>query len=168
MTKKCNKCNEIKPLSEFHKKKAIKSGISGICKQCGREYKAKWQKDNADKTRIYSSNNRKRSRSNWLKTQDKYIHKIPSGIYGILNIKTNEWLYIGSSTAPMRRRSKHLSKGIGTKYNKSPVYHLLCKGLLKREDLEFVILENVDESQLLVTERKWIAQLNPKLNKNSK
>lgn len=36
--KKCTKCKTVKPLSEFGKRKTIKSGFISICKKCGNEY----------------------------------------------------------------------------------------------------------------------------------
>lgn len=37
-TKRCTKCGEIKPLSEFHKCKIFKDGLSYTCKLCKKEY----------------------------------------------------------------------------------------------------------------------------------
>lgn len=35
--KKCNKCGEVKPVSEFHKSKYTKSGFNSLCKPCRSE-----------------------------------------------------------------------------------------------------------------------------------
>jgi hypothetical protein len=37
ITKKCNKCREIKPLSMFHKHKPGADGHLNTCKECKRE-----------------------------------------------------------------------------------------------------------------------------------
>lgn len=43
-TKSCNKCKEVKDLSEFHKSKYVKTGYAGTCKQCTNlRYKEKKQ-----------------------------------------------------------------------------------------------------------------------------
>ena len=33
-TKRCSKCGQIKPISEFYKKKSSKDGLYSICKEC--------------------------------------------------------------------------------------------------------------------------------------
>lgn len=37
-TKKCSKCGEVKPLSEFWKRKESPDGHNGVCKICRKEY----------------------------------------------------------------------------------------------------------------------------------
>ena len=41
-TKKCNKCGETKPLSEFNKNKGMKDGRLNQCKDCKRKDYRKW------------------------------------------------------------------------------------------------------------------------------
>ena len=41
-TKKCNKCGETKPLSEFNKNKGMKDGHLNQCKDCKRKDYRKW------------------------------------------------------------------------------------------------------------------------------
>lgn len=45
-TKKCSKCGETKPLSEFSPHKNKKDGIDSRCRKCVREYNIKYHKDN--------------------------------------------------------------------------------------------------------------------------
>jgi hypothetical protein len=33
-TKKCSKCNQVKPISEFYKNASMKDGLQGSCKDC--------------------------------------------------------------------------------------------------------------------------------------
>lgn len=47
--KRCNKCKEFKPLSEFYNLKSAKDGKQSKCKEC----QAKWAAENRDKTRDY-------------------------------------------------------------------------------------------------------------------
>jgi hypothetical protein len=71
-TKKCSKCGEIKPVTEFYKRKDSKDGYNGKCKECislkNKEYLKKnrdtrityfkqWRKDNQEKH--YALNKRK-------------------------------------------------------------------------------------------------------------
>ena len=41
-TKKCSKCKQEKPLSEYHKKTGRKDGLKSSCKDCCREYAKLW------------------------------------------------------------------------------------------------------------------------------
>lgn len=59
--KKCNKCNEKKPLTEFHKNKTTKDGKERKCKSCYKKQGKKYYKDNSElilkKVKIYRENN---------------------------------------------------------------------------------------------------------------
>lgn len=46
--KKCTKCNEIKPLSEYHKHSYKKDGYQNNCKTCRREYLQEYRDKNKD------------------------------------------------------------------------------------------------------------------------
>tara|TARA_A100001234_G_C12510410_1_gene335842 strand:+ start:35 stop:760 length:726 start_codon:yes stop_codon:yes gene_type:complete len=48
-TKICKKCGVEKPLSEYSKYTAGKGGIRNVCKECERERRKKWKRDNADR-----------------------------------------------------------------------------------------------------------------------
>ncbi len=45
----CGKCHEIKEVSEFHKNKGKKDGVETTCKECMKEQKAEYYKQNTDK-----------------------------------------------------------------------------------------------------------------------
>jgi len=77
--KKCNKCGEQKPLSEFHKKKANKDGLQNACKICrivennyqyskNKPKRLIWQKDyyknNTENVLDYGKNWRKCNKNN--------------------------------------------------------------------------------------------------------
>lgn len=47
-SKKCKKCGEIKPLTEFHKKKDAKDGLKYICKSCSKEKRRKRYEKNRE------------------------------------------------------------------------------------------------------------------------
>lgn len=76
-SKTCSRCKEVKPVSEFHKRKNRKSGLRSQCKKCinaanrryreankekVRERTRRWSESNkekvAEKTRRYRENNR--------------------------------------------------------------------------------------------------------------
>jgi len=61
MNKKCNKCNEVKILNEFHKDKSNKTdGLTSACKTCRSSYNAKWRSDNKEHVGAYRAKNRAR------------------------------------------------------------------------------------------------------------
>lgn len=47
--KKCNKCNEIKEITNFNKSKGKKDGVSCICKKCHSEYRKEHYLKNKEK-----------------------------------------------------------------------------------------------------------------------
>ena len=47
-TKRCSKCGQIKPISEFYKKKSSKDGLYSCCKQCHKSMKAQYYQSNKD------------------------------------------------------------------------------------------------------------------------
>lgn len=57
----CNKCGEIKPLTEFHRSKAHSLGVAGKCKACVRIYGTAYNLENAEKKR---ARERERHRNN--------------------------------------------------------------------------------------------------------
>lgn len=61
--KKCGKCKEIKPLTEFRKYNRI-SGYQSYCKICENKYKVEWHKRNRDivnkRSRKYYKNNKQK------------------------------------------------------------------------------------------------------------
>lgn len=61
-TKRCHKCNEIKPLSEFSKDKKGKNGLLCQCKKCRCNYVIQYQKTEKGKL-VCKKANRKYSQS---------------------------------------------------------------------------------------------------------
>ena len=47
--KKCNKCKELKPFSDYHKHTCSKDGKAYSCKSCAYLSKRQWNKDNPEK-----------------------------------------------------------------------------------------------------------------------
>ncbi|RPI52563.1 MAG: hypothetical protein EHM49_00460 [Deltaproteobacteria bacterium] len=52
-TKKCFKCGEVKPISEFYVHKQMKDGHLGKCKECTKKYVHDYREQNLDKVRAY-------------------------------------------------------------------------------------------------------------------
>ena len=70
-TKKCSKCQEVKPINMFNKNKAKKDGLHNWCKKCKNENKRKnylenpdlakekvqqWRNKNPDRVALYNKN----------------------------------------------------------------------------------------------------------------
>lgn len=69
--KKCARCGEIKPVSEFHKDNNMKSGLKSWCKKCVKEEyllhknqrdktTKQWKIDNRDKCDLYDRKTKER------------------------------------------------------------------------------------------------------------
>ena len=48
MSKKCSRCKETKPESEFHKHSKRPDGLNTQCKKCRNSYLKNWYKDNKE------------------------------------------------------------------------------------------------------------------------
>jgi hypothetical protein len=64
--KKCTKCGEQKPLSEFNKNKSKKDGLGTECKPCAKQNLKKWLSQNPEKQK---ANKRKWYKNNWEKAR---------------------------------------------------------------------------------------------------
>jgi hypothetical protein len=64
---KCSKCGEIKPFSDFHKKKTTKYGIKSNCKLCAKKERSE-----------YYSNNKEREFENHRRYEDQNKERINS------------------------------------------------------------------------------------------
>ena len=52
--KKCNECDKVKPLTEYHKQVTSKDGKAYKCKVCAYITKKQWNKDNPEKYKAQS------------------------------------------------------------------------------------------------------------------
>ena len=59
-SKKCFKCNDIKPLQEFYRHTAMADGHLNKCKACTKNDVSKHREENLDKVREYDRNRGKR------------------------------------------------------------------------------------------------------------
>ena len=64
--KKCSKCKEVKPYSDFHKDKKTKDGFRFSCKYCYKQYR----EENKDKIKQYREENKEK-----IKQRDKQWRK---------------------------------------------------------------------------------------------
>lgn len=61
-TKRCSRCKEIKPKSEFGKNRNKKDGLSSYCKKCNSKYRKEWTKNNPEYRKEYYKNNSEKFR----------------------------------------------------------------------------------------------------------
>ena len=76
--KKCIKCSEIKPLTEFYREKRNKNGLRGICKECAKKYAKKYRENNSEKIKRYKEDNREKLRKvnrKWVKDNREKVRK---------------------------------------------------------------------------------------------
>ena len=99
-TKKCNKCGEIKPLAEFHKKTASKDGHQSQCKGCMKRYN---EKNKAAKTE-YDKRYNKKNKVAIAEWQKRYNEKNKAAIADY------QKRYFEENKAAMAEYQKHYNK----------------------------------------------------------
>ena len=97
--KTCRKCNETKPISEFHNNKATKDGKTSRCKICRTEAAKKWNAENWDRyrknTNCWVKNNRDKVLIHSRRMEKKRVdyHKTKHNNYFTTKQKENPELY---------------------------------------------------------------------------
>ena len=71
-TKKCPKCGRELPVSEFHKNKTHKDGLSGYCKECQKESNKLYSENHHEEKLKYLKEYRENNHSYVSKKQHKY------------------------------------------------------------------------------------------------
>jgi hypothetical protein len=62
MEKKCNKCNVVKDVSEFGKRKVSKDGLRNDCKECRKVTAKRYRENNKDRFKQYNENNKEKKK----------------------------------------------------------------------------------------------------------
>ena len=75
MSKKCFKCGEVKPLSEFYKHKMMADGHLNKCKDCARRDSKNHRMENIDEIRAYDRARGNRQDKSYVK---EYRNKYPN------------------------------------------------------------------------------------------
>jgi hypothetical protein len=76
--KKCNKCNEVKPFSDFNKDKSRKDGYYSICRLCKQIYNKENKEKIKEKNRKYYQDNKeklKEKQKKYTKENIEYIQE---------------------------------------------------------------------------------------------
>jgi hypothetical protein len=75
MEKKCNKCGEVKMLTEFVKHKSYKDGHYSRCKVCTRALEKEWRQNNQEKKRAARTRYREKNREKIREMDREYYVK---------------------------------------------------------------------------------------------
>lgn len=70
--KRCSRCNQEKPRSEFYKSRASKDGLGSYCSMCARTKKKEWAQDNAAHVREYKREHLKNNQEQAGKARDRH------------------------------------------------------------------------------------------------
>ena len=133
--KRCFKCGEIKPISEFSKDKKCKDGLNSWCKECYSEYSKNWCKEHKEEVRI--------KRHKRYKKHD-------------VQIRENSKKWRKANPEKIREHSK-------TYIESSPSYFkdlLIQTGFSKDE----ITPELIEKKSDIIKTRRLIKQINNKLN----
>jgi len=123
--KQCIECGNVKPYEQFSKDKTKKDGLQSKCKQCKHHY---------------YTQNKERYIEYQIQFQQSHNHKWGSGVYGYLNLNTNQYDYIGTSKILKYRQYQH-----NKKYNNH----------------RFEIIESCSIKNLFEREAYWIKHYKP-------
>jgi hypothetical protein len=84
LSKVCSKCQETKPLSEFHKDKSKKDGLRKECKECRSRYSQQYHKQNKEKINEYNKHWATEN-EDWLKNYYKNYRETNKNKISIAN-----------------------------------------------------------------------------------
>ena len=73
--KRCTKCGEEKPASEFYKNRRSKDGLCSRCKACRRELSRKWRKDHPGAIRMAVDRRKTRKFLEQVPNSECYLYK---------------------------------------------------------------------------------------------
>ena len=107
-TKKCGKCGEVKPISEFHKNKYTKDGLRYCCKECGKEYR----ENNTEKLKEYLREYRKNNPEKEKERKRKWRENNPE------KIKEYKKDYYKNNTEKEKERSREYCENLHPSYVK--------------------------------------------------
>jgi len=98
MHKRCSKCGETKPVSDFGRRKASKDGLQIWCKKCTNGYARKWGRENADHVSKTHRAYYRANREKWVEDRETYRERHPDKISARNTV--NNALYRGEIAKP--------------------------------------------------------------------
>ena len=148
--KRCFKCGEIKPISEFSKDKKCKDGLNSWCKECYSEYSKNWCKEHKEEVRIKRHKRYKKHDVQIRENSKKWRKANPE------KIREANHRWRKANPEKIREHSK-------TYIESSPSYFkdlLIQTGFSKDE----ITPELIEKKSDIIKTRRLIKQINNKLN----
>ena len=168
--KRCYRCKEIKPITEFYKNRAKKDGIATPCKSCHREIdKEKW-KNNPEKCReAVASFFLRRPFYNWAR-KSLYSHK-KKGVKIELGNKELEQMAINAKFCPLCGCELKLNKE-NVKSNSPTLDRINNENVIRKDNVMIICQQcNITKGERTLKEFidycKLIASLEKMLQKYS-
>ena len=75
-TKKCSRCGEVKPISDFNKRKSRKDGLQSYCKQCKKAMNAEWRAKHPTYDAEYCAKNKEKKAAYKADYRDPQTHPL--------------------------------------------------------------------------------------------
>ena len=109
--KRCYKCDETKPLSEFWKNRSKKDGHADECHPCSKEFKRKWKENNPVREKEfrkvydkkYYQNNRDKKRV-WVRNQKRRERQDPA--FRLMeNVSKRVWMILKQQASSKKGES---------------------------------------------------------------
>lgn len=135
LKKKCFKCKEEKPLSEFYKQKKMKDGLLGKCKQCTKKDSTNNRNNNLEKIREYD---RKRAKlphriQLTIKNTKKFRKKFPLAYkaHCAVNNAVRDGILIRPAKCPICKKTRQI-EGHHEDYTKPLEVDWMCSACHKQ------------------------------------
>ena len=126
--KNCKKCNDTLNVG-VNISLSLWNNSTYVCKTC--YYK---------KNKLYNEHYIVNNRDKKAKAQEKYLGKIPAGIYCVKEL--DNIIYIGESSKPLRRYYSHFAKQGGKENNISAINNYVHKKGKDKFTFEMMCFEN--------------------------
>jgi len=89
--KKCSKCEEVKPVTEFYRQKTSKDGFRGYCKKCHHKKSKEWLENNYSKKLAWLEKNKEKMREYHKEYYNKLKNKNPERLKEKNRILQSRW-----------------------------------------------------------------------------
>lgn len=88
-SKKCFKCGEVKPFSEFHKNKCQLDGLSSDCKACHAAYWKRFVMSRPFYSNLSNARRRAKNRGVPFDLTEEYLESIWTGVCPVFQVRLN-------------------------------------------------------------------------------
>lgn len=106
--KKCSRCKEVKPITEFHKSTLRYDGLDNRCKKCSYELHDDWRRNNLDKVAAGQRAKYAKDPERFKDYEKKRNYGMSSGDFASMLIKQNNKCAICCSSDPGGKGAFHV------------------------------------------------------------